>query len=587
MRDLKVFRYFTKLANSISPLYVPALLLKSTIDAVLPFIGIIMPKLILDELMGNQNINLLIQYIVLVIGIVFILNTINTKMEKFLELKREEIHFSMFKSLSNVIMNVEYEELESKEFLNLKENAMYGANTWSYAELLKAVPQIISSLVSMAGTMYIILRFNYIILFLILLTLIINFFVQKYFHKREVEHQKESAKSNRAYSYFLNIMRDYDLNVDARVNMMGDYLNELNEENDQRMIGSLRSAYFYTYVNEGLGNVINIIQTGIVYLYIGVKTIGERLSIGSFFMYINAANTFNTSFMKFLEGFLKIRRCTIILEDVPVLAEYEIKGKHSTGKVIDTSSIEIEFKNLSFKYPNTNEYILKDINLIIKNNTRNSIVGRNGAGKTTLIKLLLGFYKPTSGEILINGVRIDEIEHQQFVGLMSAVFQDFKLFSFSIGENIAFNREGIEEEIWEVLNGADIGEYIKTLPLGLNTYIGKEYSRDGTDFSGGQKQKLAIARAVYKDSPLVILDEPTAALDPIAEAETYENFDKMVGGKTSVFISHRLSSCRFCDRILFLEDGVISEDGTHDELMALDGGYALMFNTQAQMLDEN
>ncbi len=249
---------------------------------------------------------------------------------------------------------------------------------------------------------------------------------------------------------------------------------------------------------------------------------------------------------------------------------------------------EVEFKNVSFKYPNSDRYIFRNFSIKIKPGQKLAIVGVNGAGKTTFVKLLTRLYSPTEGEILLNGINISKFNQEEYYKLFSVVFQEIKMFAFSVAENIAFTDKNIDyERIMEAARKSCIKEKIDTLEKGLSTKVLKVIDENGIEFSGGENQKLALARALYKDGEVVILDEPTAALDPIAEHNIYMSFNDMVEDRTSVYISHRLSSTRFCDTIAFFEDGEIKELGTHDELMAKNGKYAYMFNIQAQYYRED
>jgi ABC-type multidrug transport system fused ATPase/permease subunit len=271
--------------------------------------------------------------------------------------------------------------------------------------------------------------------------------------------------------------------------------------------------------------------------------------------------------------------------------ELESKSLKGKAELPETSAdgLVFTFENVSFCYPYQSEPSLKNINLTINNKERLSIVGENGAGKTTLIKLLMRFYEPTTGRILLNGMDIRQIDYRKYLDIFSSVFQDFKLFAFRIVDNITSLQGSAAEarKVEESLVKAGIHEKIQSLEKGLDTYLYKLYEEDGVELSGGESQKLAIARALYKDAPVVVLDEPTAALDPRAEFEIYTKFLQMVDNKTAVFISHRLSSARFCDRIVVLKDGAIAESGSHDELMARNGYYAELFNMQAQFYVEN
>lgn len=250
---------------------------------------------------------------------------------------------------------------------------------------------------------------------------------------------------------------------------------------------------------------------------------------------------------------------------------------------IDPKTVVFEFCDVSFAYPETDVMILKNLNLKIAAGEHLAVVGMNGSGKSTMIKLLCRLYDPSKGKITLNGIDIREFDYTEYLKLFAIVFQDFKLLAFPIGENIACSDEYDEEKVWRCLEMSGMKERVEELPKKLKQSIYKLYEKDGVDFSGGEEQKIAIARALYKDAPFVILDEPTAALDPIAESEIYSRFNEISRNKTTVYVSHRLSSCRFCDRIVVFDDGNIVQNGTHEELLEnKNGKYSRLWNAQAQ-----
>jgi ATP-binding cassette subfamily B protein len=243
----------------------------------------------------------------------------------------------------------------------------------------------------------------------------------------------------------------------------------------------------------------------------------------------------------------------------------------------------VEFRHVYFKYPNAADHTLKDINLTLNGGKKQAFVGANGAGKTTFVKLLCRLYEPTEGEILLNGTDIRAYDYGAYLQLFSFVFQDFRLFAFSLGENIAASEDYDPVKAEECIRKASLEDRYRTMPDGLKTYLYRDVSENGVELSGGEAQKIALARALYKDSPVIVLDEPTAALDPIAEEQVYEGFSSMVGDRTAVYISHRLSSCRFCDEITVFDNGCIVQKGTHAELLAEENGkYLELWNAQAQ-----
>lgn len=262
------------------------------------------------------------------------------------------------------------------------------------------------------------------------------------------------------------------------------------------------------------------------------------------------------------------------------------QGSLTTEKRSDRN-YEIEFRDVSFKYPGSETYALRHVNMKFRVGSRLAVVGMNGSGKTTFIKLLCRLYDPTEGQILLNGIDIRKYRYDDYINIFSVVFQDFRLLSMPLGENVACGVDVDEAKAKKCLEDAGFGERLSTLECGLETYINTELSKTGVAFSGGEKQKIAIARALYKDSPFIILDEPTAALDPIAEAEIYSKFDTIAGDKTAVYISHRLSSCKFCDEIAVFNRGAVVQMGTHEALLGDPcGKYSELWHAQAQYYTE-
>lgn len=332
-------------------------------------------------------------------------------------------------------------------------------------------------------------------------------------------------------------------------------------------------------------NLANAFRDAISYFYMGYKTLKGALTLGDFTMCVSAASRLFQSLLGIGSNIQDLtEKCTYAYQFLVYLDYPDALSKGNTE--INAGEHEIVFENVSFKYPRAEEYVLKNINIKIRSGEHLSIVGLNGAGKTTFIKLLCRLYDVNEGRILIDGVDIREYSMEEYRKLFSVVFQDFRLFAFSLKDNVAMGRaddEIDEEAVTEALKLSGLYEDAVKLDEGLDTRLFKSFDEHGTELSGGQQQKTAISRALYRNAPVVILDEPTAALDPLAEYEIYKKFDTLVGGKTAIYISHRLSSCKFCDRIAVFSENTIKEYGTHDELVKRENGiYAEMFAAQAQ-----
>ena len=334
--------------------------------------------------------------------------------------------------------------------------------------------------------------------------------------------------------------------------------------------------------------VLTMARNGIAYGYLIQMALLEHLSVGEFLLYFTAISTFTQWVMGILQASLKLHTQSLDISRVREFLDYPEPFRFSGGAALpDRRPYELRLEDVSFRYDGAETGTLRHLNLSIRPGEKLAIVGLNGAGKTTLVKLLCGLLDPTEGRVLLNGVDVRQFNRQEYYGLFSAVFQEFSILNVTIAENIAQNTENIDDaRVNACLDQAGLTQAVAQLPQGTKTHVGREVFLDGVLFSGGQTQRLMLARALYKDSPILILDEPTAALDPLAENDIYLKYNDMTAGKTSLFISHRLASTRFCDRIILLADGGIAEEGTHESLLAAGGAYASLFAVQSRYYQE-
>jgi ATP-binding cassette subfamily B protein/ATP-binding cassette subfamily C protein len=303
-------------------------------------------------------------------------------------------------------------------------------------------------------------------------------------------------------------------------------------------------------------------------------------------MYLAAINSFSGAMFSVMDSIVDIRRFSDYYDAVDEFLNMPKRQREGKKPLALTAPPALEFRDVSFRYPGQSLYALKHINLTIRKGEKLSVVGENGAGKTTMTKLLMRLYRPTEGQILLNGTDIQEYDFENYENTMSVVFQDFVLFAMTLRENVTLGRAIDDQEVIDALRKSGFGDRLETLERGIDTPVYKMFDDSGIEPSGGEGQKIAIARAILKNTPVVILDEPTAALDPRAEYEIYQNFNSMTAGKSAIFISHRLSSTRFCDRVAVFKNGEIVEYGTHEELMEKNGLYYELFNMQAQFYEE-
>lgn len=334
-----------------------------------------------------------------------------------------------------------------------------------------------------------------------------------------------------------------------------------------------------------LSSCVSAFLTGLIYLLVCIKAWAGAFGLGTATQYIGSVTSFFGGFSELMKCIGVMRINSSFLDTVFDLLDTPntmYQGSLTTEKRSDIQ-YDVEFRDVSFKYPGSEAYALRHVNMKFKVGSRLAVVGMNGSGKTTFIKLLCRLYDPTEGEILLNGINIRKYRYDDYMKIFSVVFQDFQLLALPLGQNVAASQTYDAARVLDCLNKAGFGEKLAKMPHGLDTYLYKSVDTEGVDVSGGEAQKIAIARALYKDSPFIILDEPTAALDPIAEAEIYSKFDEIAGDKTAVYISHRLSSCKFCDEIAVFDSGSVIQQGTHSDLLADESGkYFELWNAQAQ-----
>ena len=389
-------------------------------------------------------------------------------------------------------------------------------------------------------------------------------------------------KDQRGWMYYASLFEDHGFAKEIRLNSLGkwlldrerNYFTKVNENQKKQNDGFMISGFF--------GAVFTLIQQSVAYAYLIYCVVNGVISIGSFTMYIGAVATFSAAFRKTLDSLIEIHAYDTYYDK---LDEYLNLPKTLRGgkEWIDGDrEHSIEFKNVSFQYSGSDAYALRNVNIKIPFGQKLSIVGENGAGKSTFVKLLTRMYDPTEGEILFDGVNIKKIDYDQYMSFFASVFQDYRLFSFSVKDNVTLAQPVDEGKVRDILAYVGFGGKFRKLQNGMDTSVFKNFDEEGFEPSGGEGQKIALARALYKDAPVMILDEPTAAMDPKAEYELYQRFNEMVQGKTAVYISHRLSSTKFCDVIAVFRNGQIIEYGTHDELYSKGGLYKALFSMQSQ-----
>lgn len=429
---------------------------------------------------------------------------------------------------------------------------------------------------SIWANLLVIVAFGLIFLMMYRLTVKLNKIQNQFF--------EAGVQNNRRFGYFTSYVTEYNRGKGVRIFDMYPMIRKKKGEYEdfERDLWK-KETHEYIRLNR-FEQVASVLCQILCYGYVGIKVIGGAITIGEMTLYVGVIlnlYSYITSGMNIISWLMLVSQYLCNYVEYLELPNEKYDGTLPVEKRLD-NEYELEFCDVSFHYPNSDDMILSHVNAKIHVGRKMAIVGKNGSGKSTFIKLLCRLYDPTEGKILLNGIDIRKYDYDEYRNLFGVVFQDFQLFSFSVAQNVAASVECDEERVWQCLEQAGLKERVEEMEKGIETVIYKQED-EGVEISGGEAQKLAIARALYRNAPVVILDEPTAALDPMAELEVYEKFDEMVEDKTAIYISHRMSSCRFCKNILVFDEGQIVQMGSHEELVQDgDGLYAKLWNAQAQ-----
>ena len=431
-------------------------------------------------------------------------------------------------------------------------------------------------------------RIDPVLLLVVIFTCVLGYLVSRHANNWRYQHREEEETYFQKKRYIRNKAESLELAKDIRIFGLQNWLKELLDQiHDLYLDFSLRCerAEVLADLTEVL---LTMARNGIAYVYLIHMALGEGLSVSEFLLYFTAVSTFTQWVMGILKELSTLHKESLDISCVREFLDYPEPFHFADGAdVPKAAAYELRLQNVSYRYPGAEKDTVHNLTLTVHPGEKLAIVGLNGAGKTTLVKLLCGLLDPTKGAVLLNSQDIRALNRKQYYALFSAVFQEFSLLDVTVAEQIAQTRDGIDPaRIADCVQKAGLTAFIEKLPQGLQTHMGRDVYLDGVLFSGGQTQRLMLARALYKGGPILLLDEPTAALDPLAENDIYEKYGAMTAGKTSVFISHRLASTRFCDRIIFLADGDIREEGTHESLLALGGAYAGLFEVQSRYYQE-
>jgi len=597
------------LTHRIVPGYITFVLIVKLIASGQPFVSIYFSSLILDGLFRMDSFESIFKNVLTMLIIDSVLVLIRWGLELINWVKKHELTQKINKMLVDKTMDLDFDILEKHETLDMYKKAKDGMQTGgdirtfidNLAGLVEKISTIVYSLVllvplfipraasetdTLTGLGYFLNQWYSFTIMVVVLAVhvVMSYRTNKKASQLQMEFFEKNVSYNRYFGYWFNLIFDYSIGKYIRLYKMQKLMTKRVQETNDKLEDEGNA-----WINKSLKiSIVPIVSQAFMqlasYVFVGLKAVFGLISTGKCIMYVSSYTKLVESITGISDNFVSLKMVSRYLS---FFYDYmEIKNKRYDGTIPtekrDDNVFEIEFRDVSFKYANSETWALRHVNQKITLGTKNAVVGKNGAGKTTFIKLLCRLYEPTEGQILLNGVDIRYYDNEEYAKLFAIVFQDFNLFSFPLGENVSGSNEYDRERATKCLEDAGFGERLTKMEKGLDTPLYQYDDENGVEISGGEAQKIAIARSLYKDAPFVIMDEPTSALDPVAEFEIYQRFDQMVEGKTSIYISHRMSSCRFCDNIIVFDEGKIIEQGSHDKLMSNKGLYSELWNAQAQ-----
>ena len=581
------------------------------ITALQPFVSLWFSAQIINELTGQRRVNLLFFYVCIVLLCNLVISMLRSVLDRITSEKQAQMWDFFQKVFTDKQLSMDYVDLENAEILQQRKKAeenlfMFGNGlgqlVWGTEGLIRTAVNIIVS-ICMSVTLFT-RKTGYGLLdspfciFAILLCILFGGWCSSRAAVKEnnafEKWSKENVSFYRAFDFFgCDLCMKPEYAKDVRIyeqNHAADRAFEKMQLHDREQNHLIHQMC----CPEAWGGFLASLSNAVCYLFVVAKAAMGAFGVGSIVQYVGVLTRLGEGLQEAMFMYTDNAVCCSHLQGLYAFLDIPNKKYQGTLPIekralcdCNDNDYEIEFCDVSFKYPGSDAYALRHISLKFRVGERLAVVGMNGSGKTTFIKLLCRLYDPTEGKILLNGIDIQKYNYEEYMSIFSVVFQDFKLFSFSLGQNVAANADYDKARVEYCLKKAGFGERLAQMPNGTDTCLYKDFSENGVEISGGEAQKIALARALYKDAPFIVLDEPTSALDPVAEAEVYSKFNEIVGQKTAIYISHRLSSCRFCDEIIVFDHGLIIQRGSHDDLVADEKGkYAELWRAQAQYYEK-
>lgn len=557
------------------------------------FVPVVMPKLIIDELTGAGRSQAVLLYAVLFGTLLLICGGMATTSGNTISFRFIAVRLKLIARSGRKFMGMDFQNLEDPKILDMSQKGDRACdnNQNGLEGVMHRVQGGASKALALVGTGAVITMLNPLILAALFALLVANFVVSSNTRTKDKAENDLLAPVWRRLGYLGSTMSDFSFAKDIRLFTMQGFLRDrYTDEQAKRFGGQVRIWKLWATASNFFA-ITSLLQEVLLYAWLCWSVLYRGMTIGDFTMYAAAIRAFTGALGGLLDDISHIRQQNEVICDYREFLDHPDRGSGGDKVPADIArgGMTFEFDDVSFRYPGQEKYVLEKLSLRIGAGERLAVVGLNGAGKSTFVKLLTRLYEPESGRILLNGVDVRTYDKKEYYGLFSTVFQEIEMFAFTVAENVSM-AEYEKTDMGRVrgsIERAGLGEVVSSLPHGIDQRVLKVIEENGVEFSGGQSQKLALARALYKDAPVIVLDEPTASLDSLAEERLYKEFDSLTSGKTAIFISHRLASTRFCDRVAMFEGGRIGECGPHSELMAQGGRYAEVYAMQAKYYNED
>lgn len=627
---LRRFRYFWGYCWKLQKSYALLMLLGEVFKTIAFVSGIIFPRYIIDALFEDRLVYRAAGFAALFLGILLAAGFLQALSRYYAERSRDQMYRKFSLDYARKVMEGDYKNMEDPAYMDLKEKALKCmAGNYGFAGTIFLAADLFGSILMLGSTIALVITLDPVIMVVFAVLIILNVWVNNRVGEKNAHLDMDVVPAKRKEDYYHQLGDGFSFAKEIRLDGLRDWILFLYREQFDVVHGFTKRKNANICMGQAAGNLSVFFQQCTAYGYLIFRVLKGELSMGGFTMYLSAILSFNSNVTQMLTTIGRLRQACIYLEPFEGFMEYprsmeaqeqpremqgksretqgqsgeaqaqsrEIQGQFSEAQAQlqerqeqeeSARDYRIRFEHVSFRYPGQQQYALKDVSCVLHPGERIAVVGENGAGKSTFVKLLTRLYDPGEGAIYLNDRDIRTIPYEEYLDIFSVVFQDYKLFAMTIKENICMKRteEVSGDELMRTADSIGLGEKVRKLEKGFETPVYKVFDEGGFEPSGGEAQKIAIARAFMKNAPVVILDEPTAALDPRAEYEIYQDFAKLTSKKTAVYISHRLASCRICDRIFVFRGGGIEEKGTHEELMARDGYYAGIFRMQAALYSE-